>query len=217
MKGDKRTLYLGLRPPENLNIVHLPLIEIVPHSFTLDQKKEFFNSACSASHMLFTSQTAVALWGKLLQDLCVDSFEDKPSFAIGKKTAVAMKQIGFKQITTAQNESLEGVIAELEKAAITTLFWPHSSLSRKLLHTFALEKGFVLDAPDFYTTRLNVDVELPDLYMFDEIVFTSPTTVEAFFSLNCKIPPHIVLKPIGPVTSEVLNFFRNSVDATCAK
>ena len=56
----------------------------------------------------------------------------------------------------------------------------------------------------FYHTQTNKAVVLPDLNLCDEIVFTSPSTVDAFIDLCGSLPEDIQLTPIGPITKNKL-------------
>jgi uroporphyrinogen-III synthase len=47
--------------------------------------------------------------------------------------------------------------------------------------------------------------------MFDEIVFTSPSTVAAFKEIFGALPRGKKLVAIGPITEEALDLFRNSI------
>jgi uroporphyrinogen-III synthase len=45
---------------------------------------------------------------------------------------------------------------------------------------------------------------VPNLAAFDEIVFTSPSTIEAFLAIFGALPRDKILTPVGPVTEAAL-------------
>jgi uroporphyrinogen-III synthase len=60
---------------------------------------------------------------------------------------------------------------------------------------------------DLYETVAQRVEPVPDLRLFDEIVFTSPSTVDAFFEIFGHIPSGKKIVAIGPVTADRLAGF----------
>lgn len=58
---------------------------------------------------------------------------------------------------------------------------------------------------DLYDTKLNEEFNIGSLDAFSEIVFTSPSTVLAFYRRYSSIPSSIKISAIGPITQAALD------------
>lgn len=184
-------LYLGLNPPPG--VFHYPVIRTEKiFSPEWEQARELWPRF---THVIFTSRTAVRYWDLPL--------ENKTVLAIGKATASALSVPSL----TAREATQEGMIALLETLSLEKayLFLPHSSRSRPNLERYLIEKGIAHFVLDLYDTVCQMPHPAPDLSLFDEIVFTSPSTVEGFLQIYKKIPLDKKLTPIGPVTEKKIS------------
>jgi uroporphyrinogen-III synthase len=205
-------LYLGSDPSHfkgEGRVIHCPVIRIVPRSLSLPEIRQAFDDLSDYSHFIFTSKHAVRIFFEGLEQLGRDKklLEGKHFSAIGAITASHLEQRGFKPDLVAEEETQEGVIAALRVQDLDEayIFLPRSSLSRPVLVNFLLERGVRHQACDLYDTHPHHPDPLPDLQEVDEIVFTSPSTVNAFFSIYSHLPERVKLTPIGPVTKEALD------------
>lgn len=191
-----KALYLGPTFPKfafrEKNIYHCPLIYTKPFDVPLNDWDKF-------THVILTSKEAAHLLMTKLRNKKLD----KTFITTGKATAEVLKEYGITAIFP-ENETAEGV-AELIRPISGHFFWPHSKGSRPIIEE-AL-KGKPYFAPILYETLPDPRASLPDLNDFHEILFSSPSTVEAFFALSPKVPPHLILTPIGPITAQVLSCF----------
>jgi uroporphyrinogen-III synthase len=207
-----RTLYLGLHAPakhqKKDTWVHLPIIQIVPTPFTQTAIKQALTALFSYTHIIFTSQSAVPLffdyatrYGCTLKDLKLKIY-----VAVGSKTAAALHTSGIYNILVATNETAEGVTEMLQSCDLkdARFFWPHSALSRPAIKEWLEQQNIPNLACVFYDTVPNPDFPKPDLASFDEIVFTSPSTVDAFLTFYGTFPPLQKLRCIGPITKHYL-------------
>lgn len=190
----KKSLYLGLeRPREYLKegVVHYPVIEILPLTSP-------FLPPCT--HTLFTSKTTVALFFQkpYLQ-------EDKIAIAVGTKTQKALEEKGWHALTPCL-ETQEGIIALIETLDLrgAHFFFPHSALARPCIINYFKEKEIAYTELILYTAVINRKLPLLDLTLYSEAIFTSPSTVEAFFTLYPKIPQTLHCTAIGPITKKSL-------------
>lgn len=200
----KRLLYLGTDPshyPYEGELVHLPLIKIVPCL----KAQESFQEMDGFTHLIFTSKNGVEVFFSLFKG----ELKNKILGAVGKVTALYLEKHGYPPQLVAGEETQEGLIELLKKEKLenSNLLLPGSSRSRPLLQRFLQEKGIRYKAVALYHTELIKPQELPNLESFNEIIFTSPSTVEAFFQIFSTIPKGIKLTPIGPVTQISLNNF----------
>jgi uroporphyrinogen-III synthase len=211
MKG-KKILYLGIDPTRFAHkglLCHLPLIRIVAHPFEGELKTSFENMTVY-SHVLFTSRTAVNIFQEyaLKAGFPLTVLQDKIYISVGSATTESLHEANLSATHTAQNETGEGVVELLESLSFDQahLFFPRSALARSLIPTYMHQKGIRFTAVDLYETLPN-HVALSNLETFDEIIFTSPSIVHAFFSLSCFLPPREKCISIGPVTEKALNSY----------
>ena len=190
----RQILYLGLDPSRYEyvgELTHFPIIQTVPLLLEDVDVRD-------VTHLLFTSPTAVSYWPF--------SFDEKVLIAIGGGTAAKLNR----PCLVAPHATQEGVVELLKSMDLSDAFilWPRSTRSRVCLERYFEEKKVKARIVDLYETKTLPQSQLPNLSMFDEIVFTSPSTVDAFFSLFNLIPGEIKLTPIGPVTAEKLASMR---------
>lgn len=189
----KRTLYFGLRLPARLQgcAEHCPLIEIQPIPYEPINLENF-------THYIVTSQTTL----EVLPHLPI-----KPVISVGSRTTESCLRHGQTNVQTAFPETAEGLISLLQDSNLSAahIFYPHSALSRPLIQQYLLQSCISHVATPVYTTNARTLSTPPDLAAFDELIFTSPSTVDAFL-LNYGHPPPVHKSiPIGPVTAKKLN------------
>lgn len=181
-----RILYLGLRP--KTGTFHYPVI-----------RTEFLGVGAPSdwarfTHIIFTSQTAVEYW---------PGPWNKEIIAIGKATAAALRSKGVEP-RVAPFATQEGVI-ELIKLIDGCFFIPRSRLARSALTDYMEENQIPFSVLDLYDTHFQRLEPVPNLDDFDEIVFTSPSTVEGFLRIYGKLPREKKLTAIGPITQKALD------------
>jgi uroporphyrinogen-III synthase len=193
-----KTLYLGLDPsrfPYSGTLFHYPVIRT-----ERIEGADFFTAQelwPDVTHVIFTSQTAVSYW-----DL---DLRGKTAIAIGEPTRDALL-IRHPQPLLAPKATQEGVIELLQTLDLQTafLFLPHSSRARKKLTDFLQMSRLHFFSLNLYDTLFQKVEPVPNLDDFDEIVFTSPSTVEGFLRIYGQLPVGKQLTPIGPITAQAL-------------
>lgn len=208
----KRILYLGLDPCHYTGegeIVHCPIIQVIPRPFSDPIISQALQNFDHYSHVIVTSKSTVAILSNYLLQLGVDLeiWKNKITLAVGKVTATHLQKNGIIPFKIAQNETAEGMIHELQQMSLTHahIFWPHSAQSRPLIHHFLIEQHIQHTTCALYDTQVQVPQNLPHLETFDEVIFTSPSTVDAFLNIFGFFPNHPLLTPIGPITANHLN------------
>ncbi len=204
----KLPLYLGL-DPGNLPCVHYPVI--YTQMLHLEDQKllQAFGQLESYSHLIFTSQQAVRFFFA-----CVENKKPplgKVWVSIGEATSKQLECHGVipnvAPLYTATESTQEGVMVLLEQMAIPQeayFFYPRSNLARPFLAKYLQQKGWQVEILDLYETKFQKLEPVPDLAEFEEIIFTSPSTVEGFLRIYGKIPSGKRLKAIGPITAAAL-------------
>jgi uroporphyrinogen-III synthase len=191
-----KTLYLGTDPSEFQSpheVVHYPVIKIVPREIPLLDLSPF-------THIVFTSKHAVRIF--------YANHKPQPIkvFAIGTVTAKALRSHGVEPDWISEEETQEGMVKglllqDLKQARIAI---PRSSLSRDVLVNFFIENKIAYHAYVLYDTLPQKLEPVPDLADFNEIVFTSPSTVRAFLAIYGALPQDKILRALGPITHAAL-------------
>lgn len=208
----KRILYLGLDPSYYIGdgeIVHFPIIKIFPRPLSDPIISQALQSFDHYSHVIVTSKSAVAILSDYLLQLGMnlEIWKSKITLAVGKVTAKHLQKNGIIPFKIAREETAEGMIHELQQMSLINahVFWPHSAQSRPLIHHFLIGERIQHTICALYDTQVQVPQNLPHLETFDEIIFTSPSTVDAFLNIFRMFPNRPLLTPIGPVTANYLN------------
>ena len=227
-----KTLYFGLDPFEDINreVVHCPLIKVTPMAFGTEAIQKILTLFPKFTDVIFTSKSAVRIVYQYFLEVEALDWKQKKIYAVGKKTAEEIfhlfgDSIKKEHIFIAKEETAEGVVVLLkegrerfqrlrrsqESQNLNDLqegepfyFWPHSALSRPVISNFLEDSAIPYFSCAVYDTEFIKPNPIPDLDNFQEIFFTSPSTVDAFFSIYSSIPEHIKVKTIGPITKRAL-------------
>lgn len=197
-----KTLYLGLDPSRFvLEVDHVPFIQIVP--YPLQDVQAYFQNLAPFSDVLLTSRSAVLLFVDYARKV-KQKFIDKQFFVVGQATASLLREFAVHKIFVAQQECSEGVCSLLQTHRPTYLFYPHAQQARDVISTYL--KTCHLPHVEFalYHTQSCVPQPLPCLQDYERVVFTSPSTVKAFFACYASLPLELNLLAIGPVTKQAL-------------
>lgn len=205
-------LYLGLNPTHYFTegaLTHCPIIQIRPRSFDDSCIQKALEDFFYYSHVIITSKTSVKILcdNLLMKNIAVSQWKDKHVIAVGQVTASHLRSYGIDPIIVPKNETAEGVVEELVKlhSAKAYYFWPHSSKSRPVIEIFFGSVGAQYKSCILYDTDIRIPDPLPNLHEFQEVVFTSPSTIDAFLKIFGGFPDHIRYTPIGKITAHYLN------------
>ena len=194
----KRILYLGLESPPSTTdqlYIHYPVIQIVPRG----DVAAAVTASASYSHLLFTSKVAATLFCRHTVP------RQQQIISVGAATTQRLESFGCHVALTAVNPCAEGIVAMLEAMPLireNSFFWPRSALARSLLPSFFERMSIRYRDWIFYDTVPCWAGPLPPA--LDQIVFTSPSTVDAFFSFH-RLPEGVELAAIGPITQRKLS------------
>lgn len=208
----KKILYLGLDLPSELrnkkDVTHCPLIRIIPRPKEDPDIIHAFSQIGKYTHFIFTSKSAVKIFFDyaIAHGICLDTLNQKIFLSVGQKTAQQLKNFGVNKVTIATDETAEGMVSLLNSLNLddSFIFWPHSALSRLLVSDWLQANQHTHYASIFYDTLINIPEHMPDIIDYDEIIFTSPSTIDAFCALFGKLPKNKILTCIGPVTQKHL-------------
>jgi uroporphyrinogen-III synthase len=195
----RKVLHLGLTAPPFA--VHYPVIRT--ERIDSEKLKRAMSELDRFTHLIFTSKQGVFHWCE------VASVSGKESIAIGKATAKAIEEKGGR-VAIAPFATQEGIISLLSQEKMKGCYlYLRSSFARPLLANFLQENRIDHETVDLYQTIYQRPLPLPNLLEFDEIVFTSPSTVQGFLNIFGTLPKGPLLTPIGPITKEALSKEKN--------
>lgn len=207
----KKILYLGLSPERyrhSGDLKHYPVIRIEPYSINAPGIQQALQSFDNYTHLIFTSQNAVKIVFSFLSrlEVSMDQLQSKSILAIGQATASCLADLGFPASDIAQEESAEGIIDQLRRQDLSKafVFYPRSALSRPAIEEFLQRANVHYCSCAIYDTKPQKLLPLPNLNEFDELVFTSPSTVDAFLEIFGHIPWDKKITSIGPITEGYL-------------
>lgn len=204
---NKKSLYFGLNKNAyytNGTVEHLPLIEIKP-----TDKKQLFDlnkQIKLATHLLVTSQTTLHL---LIHHFKVSKeiLKQKKIIAVGQATAEALQKENLFVGYIATSESQEGLIELINRIpwrTNDTLFYPKSKSARPKLLDFLSERKIQVHSLNIYDSYSVLLKKKPDLSKYDELVFTSSSTVLSFFQNFKEIPSSVKIVCKGDVTKKII-------------
>ncbi len=209
--GKKKILFLGTHPLEYRSLgelIHWPMIEIIPQKFTRKQKEEIELKLSKSRLILFTSEYAVEHFYRLLLSFGKDfqSFKDVDCAVIGAYTAQALLDRGGNPKIIASQETGEGVFLELKKRLKlkgTRILFPRSSLPNPFLKKALTKAGAKVFEFSVYQNIKPKKRNLPKNHI-DAVLFTSPSTVKNFLIDYGKIPDSWEILCKGPVSLNML-------------
>lgn len=209
----KKTLYTGLDPERfGRPVLHCPLIEIAPFNLDSPKIQVLMEDISDYTHFIFSSQNGVEIFFDALKYHGYDKkiLENKQIIAVGRATAERLKHFGVSSPLIPAEATQEGIIQSLIKQSLTGAYLclPQSALARPNLAQFLSGACIRHQLLPLYTIRQKLPKPLPDLDEVDEIVFTSPSTVQSFFEIFRKVSSRMKLKAIGPVTQKALASMR---------
>lgn len=217
-----RILYLGLDPKNYITekasfhneIVHWPIIEVAPRPLSDPIVYASISRFKEYSHLILTSKTTVTILHDYLIKIGIDKSEwsKKINLVVGSATAAYLNAWGITSVVVAKEERAEGILQLMNGMDLNGahFFYPHSTLSRPLIEEHLKCFSLRYTACLLYDTFCTNKEVCPDPNQFDEIVFTSPSTVRAFLQIYGKFPLQVNLTAIGPITQNAIDFARNS-------
>lgn len=205
-----KALYLGLDSSNwqgEHEIKHVPIIETTPIAYDSKLILSMLQNLNEITHFIFTSKTTVRYFLETLDfhNLSSSIFKAKHVIAIGEATQGVLKEQGVDS-SIPKVATQEGIIAYLEALDLEKSYVciPRSSLARGVLDTYLQKRQISFFAFSLYETRMRSIAENINLDNFDEIIFTSPSTVDAFFAQFKSISKKNSLRCIGPITKKHL-------------
>jgi len=213
-------LYVGLHCPKDTpetKYLHYPVIKILPRPLHTTEMKHSLCKVLMATHCVFTSQSAALLFLDSLTQygISLSSLASKTMISVGRKTAHTLEKFGLVPHIIPKNETAEGIIEALEEKDLegAHIFWPRSSLSRSTLRDYFISRGIPLDDVVLYDTVSHQGAPLPSESLYESVMFTSPSTIDAFLDIFGAFPRGKTFFSIGPVTAKSLASHLKQLDS----
>lgn len=216
LNKSKRILFTGLSKERFFlkgTHFHLPLIKIEP----MDDYKEFDNYLKDIKDfdwIVFASRYGVEYFFKRLKAVRLDSrtLANIKIAAIGNSTKNRLLDFGILTDLVPKKESSEGLIEALSTKSGSAsggkrvdlknkkIFLPRSNISDKGLQKALERLGAEVSTSFAYRNVMPADLPDLDLNFFNEIMFTSPSTVRNFKKRYKNVPKNVKIRYIGDVT-----------------
>lgn len=192
-----RTLYTGSQCPDP-NYIWTPLIKLTP----LADKSEIERSAAEIDtydYLIFTSRHAAQFWA----EAAGDGFTLPHGItvvAIGETTAAELKSLGIRVDMLPENDDSHGVLRLMASRPAGRVLLPRSDKALPIIPDGLRQMGFSVTTVVAYENKVNNSARRVDLRDVDNIIFTSPSTVDAFVWLYGGLPEGKRLIARGQVT-----------------
>ncbi|MCQ9208204.1 MAG: uroporphyrinogen-III C-methyltransferase [Omnitrophica bacterium] len=206
LKRNKRILFTGLSRERYFIkgiYFHLPLIKIEPLK-SYRQLDNYLKKIGAFDWIVFASRYGVEYFFARLRHIGLDSrmLNKIKIAAVGNSTAKRLLDFGILADLIPKKESAEGLIEKLKKENLKhkKIFLPRSNISDKGLSKALQNLGAEVTTGFAYRNVIPEGLPDLDLKFFDEIMFTSPSTVRNFKQRYKRIPRSVKVKCIGKVT-----------------
>ncbi|MCM8792505.1 MAG: uroporphyrinogen-III C-methyltransferase [Candidatus Omnitrophica bacterium] len=225
LRKNKRILFTGLSPERFFlkgNYFHLPLIKIEPledyreldnwiEKIAQHHKPSTINYKPAFDWIVFSSRYGVEYFFRRVFKLGYDSrrLSGIKIAAIGKSTANKLKEYGICADLIPKDENSLGLIEEFRKIlkssaisyqTLVKIFLPRSDIADKGLKKGLEELGAEVISCVAYKNVIPDNLPDLDFDFFDEIMFTSPSTVRNFIKRYGRPSSRIKIRCIGEVT-----------------
>lgn len=206
LRKNNTVLFTGLSAERffmNGTYFHLPLIRIDP----LEDYKEFdayLRRVRQFDWIVFASRYGVEYFFKRLKKIGYDSraLNGIKIAAIGNSTKAKLLDFGISADLVPKEESSKGLVKEFKKIDLKgkRIFMPRSDISDKGLGKGFEKLGAKVTTSFAYRNVMPEGLPDIDLGKFDEIMFTSPSTVRNFKKRYGRLAKNIKVRCIGDVT-----------------
>ncbi|KAA6352648.1 Uroporphyrinogen-III C-methyltransferase [termite gut metagenome] len=189
------------------DITHTPLIRI--HKIENNERLyAALRTIGTFDRIIFTSRYAVRYFFEVWHELKLDlkAFSNVKIVSVGKTTSAELGKHQIYPDIESETESAEGLINYFKEAGTQNerILLPRSDIGLKSLSEELARLGNHVEDIPVYTNTVNNDVEKINPALFQKIVFTSPSCVDAFMQIYGEIPVGVQLIAKGETTERRL-------------
>jgi uroporphyrinogen III methyltransferase/synthase len=206
LNNNRRILFTGLSKERFFlkgKYEHIPFIKIRPLADYCHFDAQLKDIA-DFDWIIFTSRYGVEYFFKRLNAVGLDgrSLAKVKLAAIGDSTRKRLLDHLFNADLVPKDESSRGLIRELKQLGLQgkKVFLPRSNLSDKGLEQALEDMGSIVTSSIAYENVMPEYLPDIDLNEFNEIMFTSPSTIRNFVNKYNHVPPELDISYIGEVT-----------------
>jgi uroporphyrinogen III methyltransferase/synthase len=205
----KSILYLGTYPEKYHvlgRLIHFPMIAI--SGVKVKNARLLIQIVKLADSILLTSRCGVKYFFEFLaaQNFSFDALRSKTFIVIGADTEKQLNVYNFSAALVAQEETSEGLFERMRKSLRLkgrSIVFPRSSIANPYLHQKLSKAGATITEVVVYENTKPPYRELPSEKV-DQIIFTSPSTVQNFLTDYGKIPSSWTILAKGRRTQKSL-------------
>ena len=202
----KNLLHVGLSGldyfPEK-KVHHHPIIQLIDVGLSSEILEElpFFDN------IVITSKSTVEFFLKKYKKFIDPSVK---IFSIGPQTSSSIEKEGFRVYKQAERFTQEGLIEVFRHLNLSSdrILFPRSDLARNTIDSYFKKLDLNYLSCICYQTIPNSNFPALKLENYDEIFFTSPSTVKYFFDKYPQIPCGLNIIVIGEITYDYLINYR---------
>lgn len=210
-RKSKKILFTGISKERFLEegiFFHVPMIEIKPLD-NYSKMHTFIRKINKFDWIIFSSRYGVYYFFRELFNLGLDTriLNNTGIAAVGSSTANKLKEYGVVPDLVPKIESSKGLLSEFKRFIYrknVRIFLPRSDIADKGLTDGLKRLGAIVDSCIAYKNVMPDELPDMDLNFFDEIIFTSPSTVRNFVKRYGIYPRKVKIKTIGEVTKKEL-------------
>lgn len=189
-------------------ITHTPLIKIEKNKDN-DALISSIENIKNTDWIIFTSRYGVQYFFETFKEMHKDirTLNHVKIASVGKVTSSVLAGFSITTDFESTTESAEGIIRFFKDQSISNknILLPRSDKGLKYLSDELTDLGNkVFDVPVYYNTQ-NEKTTVQDLSVYDKIVFSSPSGVDAFMDIYKEIPPDIEIITKGKTTASALS------------
>jgi uroporphyrinogen III methyltransferase/synthase len=214
MKSQPNVLVTGLTADQYQelgNVIHQPLIEIVPIEMP-DDFFRFIRFVHNYKYIIFTSRNSVKHFMEWVQAIGCDTnlLKSNRIVSIGAVTTAELLKHGITPHLQPELDSSRGIIELFREKNINgeEILIPRSDIALNILPDGLRALGNNVHTITVYYTQPIKKIQKADLSQIDIIVFTSPSGVKSFLKHYGEVPFHIKVITRGEQTQEA--YERNS-------
>lgn len=206
-----RTLYTGSQSPDP-NYIWTPLIKLTPIKDT-ESLRLTAKHIADYDYIIFTSRYAAQFWTEAAGEY-MHIPESVKVVAIGDTTASELATLGIGVDLMPEQDDSYGVVRLMERQKKGRVLMPRSDKASPIIPDGLRRLGFDVTAVTAYENNVNKSARKVDLRDVDNIIFTSPSTVDAFISIYGELPQDKRLIARGGVTAAHIREMREGVHDT---
>ncbi len=202
-----RTLYTGSVCPDP-NFIWTPLIKLTATS-DANAVRQSAREVATYQYVIFTSRHAARFWAEAAGDDFVMPEETKV-VAIGETTANELADLGIRVDMMPETDDSHGIVKLMSTQKKGRVLIPRSDKALPIIPNGLRASGFDVTTIVAYENTVNKGARRVKMDDIDTIIFTSPSTIDAFIEIYGAIQTDKNIVCRGQITEAHLNSIKNT-------